>query len=70
MSNGSVRLAREIEQSIHFKQDLASLLIVKDVRYRPRWSWEVERILEARWMTFRTISPRSLKVDRRRALFL
>ena len=47
VSNGRVRLAREIEQSIHFKQDLASLLIVKDVRYRPRWSWEVERIIEA-----------------------
>jgi hypothetical protein len=32
---------------VNFKRDLASLLIVEDVRYAPRWSWEVERIIEA-----------------------
>jgi 8-oxo-dGTP pyrophosphatase MutT (NUDIX family) len=47
VSHGRIRLACELEQSVHFKQDLASLLIVEDVRYRPRWSWEVERIIEA-----------------------
>jgi 8-oxo-dGTP pyrophosphatase MutT (NUDIX family) len=47
VSNGKVHIVRELEQSIHFKQDLASLLIVEDVRYRPRWSWEIERITEA-----------------------
>jgi 8-oxo-dGTP pyrophosphatase MutT (NUDIX family) len=47
ISHGRIRLACELEQSVHFKQDLASLIIVEDVRYRPRWSWEVERIIEA-----------------------
>jgi 8-oxo-dGTP pyrophosphatase MutT (NUDIX family) len=47
-SHGKVRLAGELEQRPGFKRDLASLLIVEDVRYRPpRWSWEVERIVEA-----------------------
>jgi 8-oxo-dGTP pyrophosphatase MutT (NUDIX family) len=48
VSHGRVRLARELEQGTDFKHDLASLLIVEDVRYAPRkWSWEVERIMEA-----------------------
>ena len=47
-SHGAVRLACELEQPTDFKHDLASLLIVEDVRYRPpRWSWEVEQIIEA-----------------------
>jgi 8-oxo-dGTP pyrophosphatase MutT (NUDIX family) len=47
-SHGNVRLADELEQQPYFKRDLASLLIVEDVRYSPpRWSWEVERIMEA-----------------------
>lgn len=47
-SHGAVRLACELEQSQDFKRDLASLLVVEDVRYRPpRWSWEVEAIREA-----------------------
>jgi 8-oxo-dGTP pyrophosphatase MutT (NUDIX family) len=46
-SHGRVRLAAELEQQPYFKRDLASLLIVEDVRYEPpRWSWEVERIAE------------------------
>lgn len=45
-SYGSVRLVREFKQQVHFKQDLASLFIVEDVRYRPRWSFEVERVAE------------------------
>jgi 8-oxo-dGTP pyrophosphatase MutT (NUDIX family) len=46
-SHGAVRLAAELEQPTDFKRDLASLLIVEDVHYAPRWSWEVERICEA-----------------------
>jgi 8-oxo-dGTP pyrophosphatase MutT (NUDIX family) len=46
-SHGAVRLGCELEQHPSFKRDLASLLIVEDVRYTPpRWSWEVERIRE------------------------
>jgi 8-oxo-dGTP pyrophosphatase MutT (NUDIX family) len=46
-AHGEVRLACELEESTDFKRDLASLLIVRDVRYRPRrWSWEVESIME------------------------
>ena len=47
-SHGNVALAAELEERPDFKRDLASLLIVRDVRYRPRrWSWEVEAICEA-----------------------
>jgi 8-oxo-dGTP pyrophosphatase MutT (NUDIX family) len=47
-AHGPVRIAAELEQTADFKRDLASLLIVEDVRYHPRrWSWEVERIIEA-----------------------
>jgi 8-oxo-dGTP pyrophosphatase MutT (NUDIX family) len=46
-SHGQVRLACELEESSDFKRDLASLLIVDEVRYAPRWSWEIERIVEA-----------------------
>jgi 8-oxo-dGTP pyrophosphatase MutT (NUDIX family) len=46
-SHGRVRLAAELDQATDFKRDLASLLIVEDVRYAPRkWSWEVEQICE------------------------
>ena len=45
--HGEVRLAAELEERPDFKHDLASLLVVRDVRYRPhRWSWEVEKIIE------------------------
>src|SRR3982751_6790046 len=47
-SHGAVRLACELDEATDFKHDLASLLIVEDVRYSPhRWSWEVEQICEA-----------------------
>ena len=46
-AHGSVRLACEREEATDHKRDLASLLIVRDVEYRPpRWSWEVEEIGE------------------------
>lgn len=45
--HGRLRLACELDQRTDFKQDLAALLIVEDVRYSPRkWSWEVEEIGE------------------------
>jgi len=44
---GRVRFACELEERVDFKRDLASLLIVEDVRYEPRrWSWEVEEVAE------------------------
>ena len=46
-SHGAVRAAAELEQRPDYRQDLVSLLIVEDVRYTPRWSWEVEQITEA-----------------------
>jgi 8-oxo-dGTP pyrophosphatase MutT (NUDIX family) len=47
-SHGEARLACDFEESIDFKRDTASLVVVRDVRYSPRWSWEVEQIREAR----------------------
>lgn len=45
--HGEVKLACELEQATDFKRDLASLLVVRDVRYAPRkWSWEVEAVME------------------------
>ena len=45
-AHGEVRLAAELEEQPDFKRDLASLLVVRDVRYAPRWSWEVEKVIE------------------------
>ena len=46
-SHGEVTAASELEQQPDFKRDLASLMIVRDVRYKPhRWSWEIEQIIE------------------------
>jgi ADP-ribose pyrophosphatase YjhB (NUDIX family) len=48
ISHGAVRLGCELEQDTDFKHDLASLLVVEEVRYTPRrWSWEVEATMEA-----------------------
>ena len=46
ISHGAIRLAAELEERPDFKRDLASLFLVRDVRYRPRWSWEIEQIIE------------------------
>ena len=47
-SHGRLRLACELERHIDYRRDLQSVLIVEDVLYSPpRWSWEVERIMEA-----------------------
>jgi len=48
ISHGEVLLAGDFEHEVDFKRDTASIVIVRDVRYRPaRWSWEVEQICEA-----------------------
>ena len=48
ISFGDARLLREFEEEVDFKRDIASLAIVRDVRYRPRrWSWEVAATCEA-----------------------
>lgn len=45
--HGAVRLGCELEQSVNYKHDLAALLVVEDVEYRPRkWSWEIEQVGE------------------------
>jgi 8-oxo-dGTP pyrophosphatase MutT (NUDIX family) len=56
ISHGEVTLADELEQRPDFKRDLASLLVVRDVVYRPRrWSWEIEAIRE--------VAPEDLPAD-------
>lgn len=47
VSHGEVQLVCELEQIPDFKRDLASLLIVRDVVYQPRWSWEIQAVMEA-----------------------
>lgn len=44
-SHGDVKLACELEELVDFKRDNCSLVIVREVEYRPRnWSWEVEAV--------------------------
>ena len=45
-SHGTVQLAAELEQRPDGRRDLVSVVVVKEVRYAPRWSWEVERVTE------------------------
>ena len=46
-AHGEVTLACELEESIDYKRDTASVVIVRDVQYRPHtWSWEVEQVRE------------------------
>jgi 8-oxo-dGTP pyrophosphatase MutT (NUDIX family) len=44
--HGRVCMAGEFEQSVYFKRDQSALLIVEDVRYRPKWNIEVEQVAE------------------------
>jgi 8-oxo-dGTP pyrophosphatase MutT (NUDIX family) len=48
ISHGQVQTACELQETADFKRDTASLFIVRDVEYSPRWSWEVESVTEAR----------------------
>ncbi len=45
--HGRLNLACEMEEEVDHKRDLASLFIVRDVQYRPKWSWEVEDVMES-----------------------
>jgi 8-oxo-dGTP pyrophosphatase MutT (NUDIX family) len=47
VSHGEAKAARDFEELAYSKRDTASLVIVRDVLYRPRWSWEVEEVREA-----------------------
>jgi len=47
ISHGAVEKVRDFEEVRDFKRDLSSLVLVRDVIYRPhRWSWEVEKVAE------------------------
>ena len=47
-SHGSVEPGCDLEEQVDFKRDTCSLIIVRDVEYRPkRWSWEVEAVCDA-----------------------
>lgn len=46
-AHGEARLARDFAEATDCKRDSASLVIVRDVEFRPRrWSWEVESVRE------------------------
>ncbi|QNN68334.1 NUDIX domain-containing protein [Sphingomonas lutea] len=62
-AHGRVRLSCELDEVTDWKRDLASLLVVEDVRYTPRrWSWEIERICEAELDDLpRDMSPRAAR---------
>ena len=45
--HGPVQLAGELQENPDWKRDTASLVIVRDVEYRPKWNWEVEEVKEA-----------------------
>jgi len=48
VDHGEARLVRDFPERVGFRRDTASLVIVRDVTYRPhRWSWEVEEVREA-----------------------
>ena len=47
ISHGNIRAAAELEQRPDYRRDLVSLLIVEDVRYTPKWRWEVEQVIDA-----------------------
>lgn len=62
IAHGRVRLGCELDERIDFKRDLASLFMVEDVRYAPRWSWEVEQVMEASVDSLPNgMSPRALR---------
>lgn len=46
ISHGEPRSVGDFEEFTDFKRDTASLVILRDVRYRPRWNLEVEAVRE------------------------
>jgi len=63
MGHGQVQPVCDQEERTDFKRDLASVLIVRDVEYKPpEWSWEVEDLLETRLDRLPPdLSPRTAK---------
>jgi 8-oxo-dGTP pyrophosphatase MutT (NUDIX family) len=57
----AVQRVCDLEEFSDFKRDLAAIFIVRDVSYRPpRWSWEVEDVMEADLDSLpRDLSPRA-----------
>ena len=56
-SHGAVEPGCELEEEVDFKRDTCSLIIVRDVEYRPkRWNWEVEEVAKHRSTSSRVIS--------------
>ena len=48
ISYGEAIVAGQLDEAVDFKRDTASLVIVRDVIYRPkRWNWEIETVCEA-----------------------
>jgi len=48
IAHGSVEPGCELDEQVDFKRDTCSLIIVRDVEFRPkRWSWEVEAVCDA-----------------------
>ena len=44
-AHGDVRPAGEVDEQVDFKRDTSSIVVVRDVEYRPRrWSWEIEAV--------------------------
>jgi 8-oxo-dGTP pyrophosphatase MutT (NUDIX family) len=61
-AHGAVFHACELQETPDFKRDTSTLFIVRDVRYRPRWSWEVEAVREATLDTLPgDLSPRTAR---------
>jgi 8-oxo-dGTP pyrophosphatase MutT (NUDIX family) len=46
LSHGEAKLAGEVSEEITFRHDDSSIVLVRDVRYRPRWTLEVESVRE------------------------
>lgn len=70
-AHGEVQLVGELQEAYDFKRDTASLFIVRDVVYSPRWTWEVEKVAEAALDDLpRDISPRTARWLNRVRAFL
>ena len=49
ISYGEAIVAGQLDEAVDFKRDTASLVIVRDVIYRPKtWNWEIETVCEAK----------------------
>jgi hypothetical protein len=46
-SHGAVEPVRDFDERTDFKRDTVTLVVVRDVCYRPGWSLEVEQVREA-----------------------